>query len=103
MEPVDAYRASRHFQVWLYTVSHGQLLLRSVKSADHATRIDLLFKAVEFVEIPTSFDGLQVERVEREYRLSGDGWRGRIVAGSCFAAEDDGDYFDPSPFEKSLP
>ena len=36
----------RPFQVWLYSVSHGQLLLRSNRSDQLATRVDVLFTRV---------------------------------------------------------
>jgi hypothetical protein len=34
----------RKFQIWLYSVSHGQLLLRSNRSDEFRTRVDVLFK-----------------------------------------------------------
>jgi hypothetical protein len=99
---VQQYESNRRFQVWRYQVGHSQLLLRSVKSAAHASRIDVLFKGVDAIELPTSFDGLVIERDGQRYVLSGRGWAGSIVAGACFEAEDDGEYFDPSPFEASF-
>ena len=38
-----------------------------------------------------------------DYLASGPTWTGRVRAGTCFAAEDHGEYFDPSPFSDSLP
>lgn len=103
MDPVETFESDRRFQVWLYSVSHAQLLLRSVKTAAFASRIDILFKAVELMDIPTAFNGLQIERSGGSYRLSGEGWQGRVVAAACFAAEDQGEYHDPSAFADSLP
>jgi hypothetical protein len=45
----------RRFQMWAYSVSHSLLLLRSVKTAVHSSRIDLLFTGVSFIQpsVPT--------------------------------------------------
>ncbi len=37
----------RRFQLWAYTVSHGSLLLRSTKTDDEPTRVDVLFRNVK--------------------------------------------------------
>lgn len=92
------FESDRKFQVWKYTVSHAMLLVRSVKDDHHSTRIDVLFVAVEHLDIPTSFDGLCIERNGREFVLTGVGWRGSVEAGNLAFAEDNGEYSDPSPF-----
>jgi hypothetical protein len=51
--------SDRKFQVWKYTVGHSQLLLRSTKSPDCSTRIDVLFKGVSEFHLPASFVGSQ--------------------------------------------
>ena len=56
----DIMKFSRRFQMWAYTVGHGQLLLRSPKATDLPTRIDVLFKNVAAVCLPTILDGLIV-------------------------------------------
>jgi hypothetical protein len=101
--PIDTFESGRHFQIWRYEVGHAQLLLRSVKGDHDASRIDVLFKAVEAIDLPTRFDGLQIMRERDQFALSGAGWSGRIIAGSCFQAEDVGEYLDPSPFADSMP
>lgn len=101
--PIDTFESSRHFQVWRYEVGHAQLLLRSVKSEPHDSRIDVLFKNVKTIELPTSFSGLKIEREGEQFVVSGIGWSGGVTAGACFQAEDDGEYFDPSPFAQSMP
>src|SRR4051794_7357175 len=60
--PIDTFESDRHFQIWRYEVGHAQLLLRSVKDDHHASRIDVLFKTVKAIDLPTRFDGLQIER-----------------------------------------
>jgi hypothetical protein len=101
--PIDTFESDRHFQIWRYEVGHAQLLLRSVKGDRHASRIDVLFKAVKAIDLPTKFDGLQIERDGDQYAVSGVGWSGGVIAGACFQAEDAGEYYDPSPFAHSMP
>jgi hypothetical protein len=104
-EDLDAvvFDSSRRFQVWLYTVSHAQLLLRSVKASGQPTRIDLLFKNVHALDLPTTTEGLAVRRDGAGFALTGQGWSGSITADAFFNAEDDLEYHDPSPFADNLP
>jgi hypothetical protein len=96
------FQSGRHFQVWRYTVSHAQLLLRSTRDDSHTTRIDVLFKGVDRVDLPTSFNGLSIEQDGAGYRLTGEDWSGFVAAVACLSAEDHGQYFDPSPFESNF-
>lgn len=59
----------RVFAVWKYTISHRQLILRSVKDEKRgiSTRIDLLFKPVAWMSLPTGFSDLQVEAASPEH------------------------------------
>ena len=101
--PIDVFESDRRFQVWRYEVGHAQLLVRSVKGDHGPSRIDVLFKAVEAIDLPTRFDGLQIAREGKQFILSGVGWSGRVIAGACFQAEDLAEYFDPGPFADSMP
>jgi hypothetical protein len=117
--PIASFQ--RRFQIWLYTVSHSQLLLRSNRSDQYATRIDLLFKDVGVMHLPASFNGLVVmEASEGEARnlniqlgaqqihgqkvfvIQGSNFEGYVVAGAVFWHEDEGHYFDESYFQKSF-
>src|SRR5215469_6385697 len=53
--------SERRFQIWTYWVSHQQLLLRSNKSPDAPTRIEVLFEGVMEFHLPTIFGGLSVQ------------------------------------------
>jgi hypothetical protein len=99
---IDRFTSDRFFQVWAYSVSHSQLLLRSVKADGLHSRIDVLFEAVDLMELPTSFTGLVIARDRGGFTLSGSGWAGRVVAGACYWCEDEGEYYDPSPFADSF-
>jgi hypothetical protein len=100
----------RVFQLWAYTVSHGQLLLRSTKAEGLPTRIDLLFKDVVALKLPSTFNELSVSEATAEdvglsltvvggrsvWRVAGPGFDGFVAAGAMVAHEDDGEYGDPS-------
>src|SRR5262249_4398796 len=64
--PTQLINFQRQFQVWLYTVSLRQLLLRSNRSETHATRIDIHFMDVEAIQLPTIFDGLVLAEASQD-------------------------------------
>jgi len=109
----------RRFQLWEYTVSHRQLLVRRTKSEKHSTRVDVLFKNVIRINLPTIIDGLRVREADEQttaaileslwteegayttedkhvFRVDGRNVSGFVVAGFVGAAEDEGEYHDPS-------
>lgn len=112
----------RSFQLWTYTVSHAQLLLRSNKTDQYRTRIDVLFKDVGRICLASKMDAVAIKRInnnefklyssfsdEKELRrrniyvlLSNESKINYIIAGSMSWNEDSGDYNDESVFQKSL-
>ena len=116
--PTNEVSFPRRFQMWAYTVGHGQLLLRSVKATDWPTRIDVLFKNVAAVHLPTIMDRLAVseatdtERAElrvqvgaasrlegqRVFIVRGSGFTGYVVAGVMAWHEDEREYHETSYF-----
>jgi hypothetical protein len=58
-------QSTRRFQVWLYTVSHSQLLLRANPRFEGDERIEVLFKGVYWMSLPSILEGLIVEQVDR--------------------------------------
>lgn len=50
----------REFKVWDYTVSHKQMVIRSLGPEEDSPNLDLHFRGVEFVRAPTVFRGLAV-------------------------------------------
>src|SRR5215472_8416794 len=84
---------TRNFQVWEYIVGHRQLLIRSTKAAGLATRVDILFKDVAAIHLPTTFEGLTIteasghEPMPREIQLGSSTMRGEklfVVHGSNY-------------------
>jgi hypothetical protein len=108
----------RFFQVWRYTVSHSQLQLRSTRSDDRQTRVDVLFMNVKAMRLATTFSSFQVsdalgdERAsivgefgrelihnERPFTIRAEGWDGWVIADAVTSHEDEGRYNDPSPLD----
>jgi hypothetical protein len=100
MEKNILVRFDRKFQIWLYSASHGQLLLRSTKTEREVTQIDVLFKNVALIQLPAIFQDLAISEITQEeflvanlslgslsaegrryFRLDGHNWRGIVVAG----------------------
>jgi hypothetical protein len=62
-ESLTEFSSSRSFQVWRYVVSHRQLLLRSSRTPEVTTRLELLFKNVSAIKLPTHLDALRVREL----------------------------------------
>jgi hypothetical protein len=109
----EIVRFTRTFQIWTYTVSHAQLLLRSPKEAGQSTRVDLLFKNVAWINLPATIEGLVVSEItpgeteslgiipvemgsRKIFAIETSNLKGFVVAGAFAWQEDDGDYFEPS-------
>lgn len=113
--------SDRKFQIWKYTVGHRQLLLRSTKSPDFPTRIDVFFKGVVQFHLPTLFTGLFIaEGSEDEigklctlrespsfkedvriFTVKGVDFLGYVAALVVATHEDEGEYHEPSFFSKN--
>ena len=52
---------NRMFQLWAYTVGHGQVLMRSTKIDPASSRVDIAFKNVIALKLPSVFDRLAIE------------------------------------------
>ena len=106
----------RTFEMWRYAVSHGQLLLRSTKMPEHSRRVDVLFKSVHHMKIPTLLHGLTVRFADtaeadaiieatgmlpgtdnKLFVVAGAHYSGWVVAGVAVAEEDDREYYEESP------
>jgi hypothetical protein len=116
-----SFKSARKFSVFCYGISHGPLLLRSGKTDEHHTRIDVLIKDVRALEIRSWFEGLEISEVDRNYlrdfpsnplemmevglriyALSGKGWQGFVVGGNLCVHEDDADFMAPSALLPAL-
>lgn len=110
----------RNFQIWKYTVGHSQLLLRSTRTPECPTRIDVFFKNVGAVHLPSTFSGLSIVEGSHDevlktnpldassithghrklFVVHGSDFVGYVVAGIVAWHEDEGEYHEPSYFAK---
>jgi hypothetical protein len=95
------FHSGRMFEIWVWTQSHCQLLLKSDISNVHTERIEVLFVDVARVNLPTFMDQLVIQRApladdeslltsvpsqftksdKSMFRMHGAGWRGYVI---CF-------------------
>lgn len=116
---------ARPFSVWRYIIGHGQLLLRSPKDDELAlaTRVDVGFKNVGYIQLPMDMSTLAIRigsledlpedlrkamdlpdglrnvldmRGRQVYVLDAGGVKGLVVAGYAGWHEDEGEYHEPS-------
>jgi hypothetical protein len=105
------------FSLALFHQHHGVLLLRSADRDDGGPRrIELLFRGVVWMSVPSSFSDFRLERClldevleyvppshrgkaasRKVYRLDIDRTPHYVIAGSLSASSDDASYFAPSP------
>jgi hypothetical protein len=110
------------FGVTLFHQYHGVLLLRSGDRDDGGPkRIDLLFRGVVWMSLPSWFSDFTVERClidevidylppshrgkaesRKVYRVDIDRTPHYVIAGSVSSCSDDGHYFDGSPLLPEL-
>ena len=101
----------------LFHQHHGALLLRSGDRDDGGPkRIDLLFRGVVWMSLPSWFSDFTLEQClldevleyippshrpkaqsRKVFRVDIDHTPHYIIAGSVFVSADEGSYFDPSP------
>lgn len=110
---------TRSFSVWRYVIGHGQLLLRSPKTEELSTRVDVGFKDVDYIQLPTLMTTLAIRvgslgdlpedlrkvvdlRDKHVYVLDASGVKGLVVAGNAAWREDDGEYYQPSTVLPSI-
>jgi hypothetical protein len=105
----------RRFSIWSYHTSHGELLLRSNKSEKHSTRVEILFKGVEAMELRSVFNSISIEESnklviqdrksrpleilnddDKVYIIKDKDWEGFVIAAAVFWQEDDKEYYDQS-------
>lgn len=101
--------SARVFKLWEYKLTHSQILIRSTKGNTENTRIDVVFKDVHEINMPTSIEGLHVEvstslengcpQYYSKYIIRDNNntiWH--VISGAAFSHEDQGEYYDPSFF-----
>ncbi len=112
---VIPFQSIRQFDIWQYAISHRQLLLRSNPSDGHDSRIEILFKGVEWLQLPSTMYGLAIatESIAKyfsfvccdrdasrdslvAYTLTSKEAKGVVIASAVFIVEEDREYWEPS-------
>jgi hypothetical protein len=70
--------------------------LSSNRYGEHSTRVEVLFKGVAWMDLPTTMNGLSIRTEGDLFRLGGEDWSGHVKALVTFSIEDDGHFYDPS-------
>jgi hypothetical protein len=65
----EIFKSERYFTVFDYSVSHGQLLLRSDKRKGFKENIDIIFFDTNFVQLFTLFSGIIIRKVDTEFNI----------------------------------
>jgi len=60
---MERFSSPRHFQLWDFYISFGQLLLRSTpdEGKGESGNIDISFRGVFYLDIPATLTGIQVD------------------------------------------
>lgn len=121
----EIVRSERRFELWLYTASHSQLLIRSKYDPASTERIEVLFTGVEWMALPSDLSGLVVTELSatsgsallaemaapithpqysdgRVYLLQAEGSRGTVVAAAAFVNRDHLPLGEPSGFYEGI-
>ncbi len=61
---------TQKFQIIDFSATHNQLLLRSFKTKNREYNIDIIIKGVEYILIPTFFQGIEISVLENEEIIS---------------------------------
>lgn len=52
--------STRKFQLWLFRVGHGELLVRSPRDEVNPRNVDLVFVGVDYIDLPRVLSGVVV-------------------------------------------
>jgi hypothetical protein len=83
--------SDRRFRFWDYNVSHDQMLIRSPKSFEFKTNVDIVMWGVEYLDLPTSLDGVTMASASLEELGRAEQSLGRKLGSSqvfCFISGD---------------
>lgn len=77
MNDIIHFESKRKCKIWMYTVSHSTLIVRSEKQYsdveydyeydDPNTTIDLIFNGVDFISIPHSFEEISIKNINGKF------------------------------------
>lgn len=62
----EIFKSDRHFALFGYSVSHGQLLFRSDKRKGYKKNIDILFFDATFLQLFVRLNGITIKLIENK-------------------------------------
>ncbi|TDP02451.1 hypothetical protein [Flavobacterium sp. 245] len=94
---------NRNYRIWMYTVSHCTLILRSEKQYfdveyndkydNPNTTIDVILNGVDFISIPSNFDGIYIKKDNDKFIFNNnENWY--VKAFNCWIGKYDGEIED---------
>lgn len=100
MDSIKKYNCKRIYRIWMYTVSHATLILRSEKQypdVDYKYKydnpnvtIDITFNAVDFISLPEKIVGLEIIKKGNKYIINNnENWY--VRAANCFIGKYEGE------------
>jgi len=63
------YKSNANFQVFDFSATHSQLLLRSYKTKFRRYHIDIIFKAVNILLLPTSIETIEIKLLNDKEKI----------------------------------
>lgn len=99
----ELIRSARTFRVWSYAIGHRTLYLRSAKSEEGGTTIDIGFASVYEMHLPTELQGIAIHEEitddgpatqPRKWIVETGDVIGHVIAGAAGVHEDDREWFD---------
>jgi hypothetical protein len=81
------FDSDRRFRLWDYNVSHNQLLIRSPKSVDLGTNVDIVMWGIEYIDVITALNGVTMATASLEERRRAEQFLGKGLESSqvlCF-------------------
>ena len=103
MSPTKSFNSNRKYKIWMYTVSHSTLILRSekqyfdvdydVKYEEPNITIDIIFTGVDFISLPDNFTEINIDKKGNKFVFNNnDNWF--VEAADCTVGKYEGDDAD---------
>ena len=66
----EIFKSKRHFTIFDFDISHGQLLLRASKDDDNINNIDIIFFGTRYIQLITSLLGVSIRLANDNQNLN---------------------------------
>jgi hypothetical protein len=88
------YSIKRSFKLWLYTVSHSTLIIRSERQYPDVdydceyspnTTIDIVFSGVDYIALPDQLEEVEIQKLGNKFVFN-ENEDGFVIASNCIIA-----------------